>query len=132
MPLLRLIGLTLFITAIFLAMAAAITKTTHIRIQLPGANQPESADAVPGPMGGEGIAGLPTGNGVPVLPPPMGSVSASGTDQEAAGSIRFASVPIVWPLILAAGAGLLMWFGLSSDIQKAPTYKSKRRVRRRR
>ena len=111
MPLFRLIGLALFITAIFLALAAAITKTTHIRIQLPGtSSQPQPAPSAPS-----------------VLPPLMDSAEGqSQTD-----SIQFTSVPIVWPLIIAGGSGLLMWFTVSSESGHKSSTTAKQRSRRR-
>ncbi len=102
MPLLRLIGLALFITAIFLALAAAITKTTHIRIQSQGAANVSQSSATGGSM---------------VFPPPS--------------EPSFTSVPIVWPLVIAASAGLLMWFILSSEPQRASnSYKQRSRRQR--
>jgi hypothetical protein len=114
MPLFRLIGLALFITAIFLALAAAITKTTHIRIQLPGTN---NATQPPGPAG--------------VLPPPIEPGFGSEPPQPEAKAIQFTSVPIVWPLTVAAGMGLLMWFMLPSETLRT-SRSPKRRSRRQR
>lgn len=112
MPLLRLIGLALFITAILLALAAAITKTTHIRMQAPGRVAQEQSD--------------PTS----VLPPPMGSGIGSEVPQGNPDAMHFQSVPVVWPLLIAAGTGLLMWFMLPGETRRSKTY-SNRRSRRR-
>ena len=117
MPLIRLIGLTLFITAIFLALVSAITKTSHIRVQMPGAGAPLES--------GQGNAAV---NPPAVYPPAITpGVEALPLDQDAA----FTSVPIVWPLLMAAGAGLLMWFMHPVQSFNAPRTISKRRTKRR-
>ncbi len=79
----RLIGLVLFITSVFLAMAAAVTHTTHIRFKereevatTPQSTEPEHSPAV--------------------------------TDE--AISLQFVAVPVIYPLMIAGGVGLLMWF----------------------
>lgn len=83
MRLFRLIGLALFITAIFLALAAAITKTTQLRVQLPS-----TANVTRPPLAGEST---------------------------------------VWPLIVAAGVGLLMWFMLPSETLRKSSSPKRRR-----
>ncbi len=106
MPLIRLIGLALFITAILLTLAAAITKTSHINVQLPN-----STSATPGNSeansGAPVVAPVLVPGGNAVLPP-----GVPGTEQLPAtnAAAQFTSVPIIWPLIIAAGTGLLMWF----------------------
>jgi hypothetical protein len=90
---LRLMGLVLFITAIFLVLAAAITKTTHIRLQIPGARDASHSG---GPSDSLDL-------------PPLFEPAVDGS------AAQFTSVPVVWPLIIAAGLGLLMWFMLASD-----------------
>lgn len=111
---LRLIGLALFITAIFLAMAAAITRTTQIRLQT------------------SGVGDAPPTNDSMVLPPPdeLG-FNTNDPTPNAQNPVPYASVPIVWPLIIAAGVGLLMWFMPSSDTPSS-SYESKPRSGRRR
>lgn len=116
MPLVRLVGLALFITAIFLGLAAAITKTTHIRVRTRGTSN---------------IAQPSIANGQLVLPPPTdpgvgGEFSATNPDVA-----QFTSVPIMWPLVIAAGLGLLMWFMLASDPPRASSYTNERSGRRR-
>jgi hypothetical protein len=110
MPLFRLSGLALFITAIFLAMVAAITKTTHIRIS----NATQS----------------PVPSGPVVLPPPI-ETGFSSAPQQVENAIQFTSVPIVWPMMIAAGVGLLMWFMLPSQTLRT-SQDAKRRSRRQR
>jgi len=117
MPLFRLLGLALFITAIFLALAAAITRTTHIRMQLPGTG---TAAQTP-------IQGAPV-----VLPPAMESGFDGVPRQANSGAVRFTSVPIVWPLIFTAGMGLVMWFLLPSETRRSSSKNTKHRSRRRR
>lgn len=121
MPLVRLVGLALFITAIFLGLAAAITKTTHIRVRTRGTSN----------IAQPSIAQPSIANGQLVLPPPTdpgvgGEFSATNPD-----AAQFTSVPIMWPLIIAAGLGLLMWFMLASDPPRASSYTNERSGRRR-
>jgi hypothetical protein len=105
MPLLRLIGLALFITVIFLSLAAAITQTTHIRIQSPSPS---------------------------VLPPPPEPNFSGEFIQIEQPTIHFTSVPIVWPLLIAAGAGLLMWFSHPVELSRSSAATAKHRKRRKR
>ncbi len=123
MPLLRLIGLTLFITAIFLAMVAAITQTTHIQIQLPWLSDSQTG----APRGGEPSRIEPRidlQSGL-LLPP-------GGSDQVPVAEVGFTSVPIIWPLIIAAGLGLLMWFTHPGEPLRVTRSAGKGRARRRR
>ena len=94
MPQVRLLGLVLFITSIFLAMAAAATHTTHIRFNQPagdarGGNFPDSQ--------------APDAS---ILPPRYADQAQTG----AANPPQFAAVPVVYPLLGAGVLGLLMWF----------------------
>ena len=118
MPLFRLIGLALFITAIFLALAAAITKTTHIRVQLLS-----TVNVTPLPIASESVRESA------VLPPPNASGPGDALAHPQEKAHQFRSVPIVWPLIFAAGAGLLMWFMLPSESLRTSS-STKRRSRR--
>ena len=122
MPLFRLIGLALFITAIFLALAAAITKTTHIRVQLPSTD-----NMTPLPIAGESVRESVRES--TVLPPPNASGPGDALAHPQSQTNQFRSVPIVWPLIFAAGAGLLMWFMLPSESLRTSS-STKRRSRR--
>ena len=117
MPLFRLIGLALFITAIFLALAAAITKTTRISIQLPDTSYPTQQ---------------PNPSDSAVLPPPIEPGFGSELPQTGPhAATKFTSVPILWPLIIAAGVGLLMWFAVPSETNRTPRTSVKRSSRRR-
>jgi len=89
---LRLFGLVLFITTIFLAMAAAATQTTHIRFKQP------SHDAGP-------------------------------ADDN---SLQFTAIPVVYPLVIAGGIGLLMWFVPAPLTAHKPARKKRRSSSRRR
>ncbi len=114
MPLFRLIGLALFITAIFLALAAAITKTTHLQVQLPNTGN---------------VTRPPLAGGSTVFPPPNEPGLIATLVQPHTKVNQFTSVPIVWPLIVAAGVGLLMWFMLPSEALRKSS-SAKRRWRR--
>ncbi len=134
MPLLRLIGLTLFITAIFLALIAAITKTTHIQVQIPGFTpsrssslQPDQSPSLPQVNPRSGLVLPPSNDGV-FRDSAVGSVTTAQAQSE---SVAFTSVPIVWPLIIAAGVGLLMWFTHPGEPLRISTNAAKRRTRRR-
>lgn len=91
---LRLIGLALIITSIILALAAAATQTTHIRIKQPESQTASDTDGQPF-----------------VLPPEP---------------VKFTSIPILWPLLLAGGLGTLLWFATPTGSRSAG---SKRRRR---
>ena len=151
MPLIRLIGLTLFITAIFLALIAAITQTTHIEVQIPGfSNSPASpSDGALGEGRPNQFGSMPSvpprqgdlGSGL-VLPPNSGamvgealfdnSANAGGAFSQSQGDVvGFTSVPIIWPLIIAAGLGLLMWFMHPGEPLRVAQNARKRRPRRR-
>ena len=112
MRLFRLIGLALFITAIFLAFAAAITKTTQLRVQLPS-----SANVTRPPLAGEST----------VFPPPNEPGLVARLAQPQTKVSQFTSVPIVWPLSVAAGVGLLMWFMLPSETLRKSSSPKRRR-----
>ncbi len=79
----RLFGLVLFVTSVFLAMAAAVTQTTHIRFKKR-----------------EQVATTPLGNE---------AAQTVGTTDEASG-LQFVAVPVLYPLVIAGGVGMLMWF----------------------
>ncbi|QDV22802.1 hypothetical protein [Aureliella helgolandensis] len=121
MPHVRLLGLILFITTVFLALAAAATKTTSIKFKRRDSakilNTPAPAQA------GE----LPTG---PVLPLPSDGAAANPKVEPA---VEFVSVPIVWPLMITGALGMLIWFvpaplsALSSTSSKSKRRKSRSR-----
>jgi uncharacterized membrane protein len=113
---LRLMGLVLFITAIFLALAAAITQTTHIRIQTAATSNVDGSSQTSNLNGGM------------ALPPPGLGESSLGDINSPLDSkaVQFTFVPIVWPLIIAGGVGSLLWFMLSSE---TPSRKQRRRLK---
>ena len=110
----RLIGLMLFITTVVLALAAAATRTTHIRISKPWLGMPEPAadDAVGADLEPIVVEGIPSGND-------------RERDRHAGHPVvSFTEVPIYWPLIALCGAGLLLWF-----MQPLPQQSSRGRKR---
>lgn len=125
MPQVRLIGLVLFITTIFLAMAAAATQTTHIRFKqpmrdangriIPGWQTPESQLSHPRP---------PATPGDSILPPATAGNSDAASDR----TLQFTAVPVVYPLVVAGSLGLLMWFVPAALTARKP--QRKRRTRR--
>lgn len=68
-------------------MAAAVTQTTHIRFKRPEQGDSPSVSA-------------------PFQLPHNDSVAVNETQP----ALRFWSVPVVYPLLLASVAGLLLWF----------------------
>lgn len=138
MPHIRLIGLVLFITTIFLAMFAAATQTTHIHFKRSNpvpAGRPAATQPVT-PLG-PGSAGPPL-----VLPPgaelsPPVDFSANnptsvpnlGGAEGVGRELQFVAVPVVYPLLIAAAVGLGLWFVPAPDPRR--TAKRKRRRRRR-
>ncbi len=105
MPRLRLIGLILFITTIFVGMIAVATQTKEIRFTLPEGQRP--------------IIGQPERD--PREPRLGGALEGELPE------VEFFRVPIVWPLTLCGVAGLLLWFGTAPR----PTSPTARRRRRR-
>lgn len=127
MPQVRLIGLVLFITAIFLAMAAAATQTTHIRFKqpmrdangriIPGWQAPES-QLSPAQSAAEAVGSI--------LPPaPKGGSQPANDD-----GLQFTAVPVIYPLVVTGSLGLLMWFVPAA--LTASLFQRKRRPKRRR
>ena len=105
----RLIGLMLFITAIALALAAAATRTTHVRISDPWGIMPE-------------------------LPAEAESEAPARDDLEHdrhAGHpvVSFTSVPIYWPLVALSVLGLGLWFIQPTNSQRASSQKRSQRSR---
>ena len=96
MSLVRLIGLTLLVTSIFLTLIAAITKTTHL--QLLGSGASVLHDGSP----------VVTSPGLDEPPLPTAGSQFPNSPTEI-------SIPIIWPLLAAAALGLLMWFAVPAD-----------------
>lgn len=124
MPHVRLTGLILFITTIFLALAAAATQTAVIRFKRPG-YQPPAGNSVP-PAQGQGAVpdsgasesggtqpGVPV-TGMPLPSPSFPGVPASGEAKPAETSstpaLQFIAVPVIFPLMASGLLGLLLWF----------------------
>lgn len=107
MPRLRLIGLILFVTTIFVGMIAVATQTKEIRFTLPEGQRP--------------IIGQPERD--PREPRHGGELEGESPD-----GVEFFRIPIAWPLTFSGGAGLLLWFGTAPR----PTSPAARRRRRRR
>ena len=112
MPKVRLVGLFLFITAICIALAAAATRTTHVRFHRPS-NSPPPSDPNDGP--------------VDVAPKEVAVPNPA--DAESYPEPNFASVPILYPLAGLATAGLTLWFFPSLVL---PSSGKRRRPKRRR
>ncbi len=106
MPPIRLIGLFLFITSLFLALMAMATKTSHIDVKRP--DRVVAAEQVQ--------LGFPATDGQTVTRP----------------QLQFVSVPIVYPLALVGAAGLLLWFIPSISLSSQPASNKKRGTSRRR
>lgn len=108
MPRVRLTGLFLFITAIFIALAAAATQTTHIRFKRP-----------------DRVVAMEQDNNAAAANDPL-----PGDDTNAAG-IQFRSVPIVYPLLVVGFLGLLLWFAPAAELPTAGKSRNKRKRTRR-
>ncbi|MCA9133007.1 MAG: hypothetical protein KDA45_07620 [Planctomycetales bacterium] len=109
MPQLRLIGLVLFITSIFLALAAIATQTSHLKVKRP---------SPPTPAEGTAAEEVDT------------ATHADDTDLEPIPVVlHFASVPMAIPIALAGLIGLILWF---APAPRRATSKTRRKRKRRR
>jgi hypothetical protein len=144
MPHIRLIGLVLFITAVFLAMAAAVTHTTHIRFKRYSPNPDRVVPLVDfQPVDGTGAPAHPTLPPTPypptILPPttpsvplgnspqqPPATMDGMGNLEDTTEELQFNSVPVIYPLAIACLLGLMMWF------VPAPHSRTAKKRRRRR
>ncbi len=98
---LRLIGLILFITTVFLSLAAFATQTTEIRLFDARQNAQPTEEPID-----------------ETQPPPDPSP-------------KFVSIPILWPLALSGGLGLVLWFGTAPrDTDATRNRRRRRRTRR--
>lgn len=121
----RLIGLVLFITTAFLAMATAVTKTTHIRFKRPnreanGRLIQEQPPRAPQSTIGSGA----------VLPPEPGQPKAStsnSVEEMRSAKLQFVAVPVIYPLLVAGSLGLVLWFAPTSLSRPKPTRRRRRR-----
>ncbi len=121
---LRLIGLVLFITTTFLAMAAAVTQTTHIRFKRP----PRDAN---GNLIDESLPATNQPTQVPqeILPPATAIPNPSTANMPLASSpseLQFVAVPVIYPLLVAGTLGLMLWF-VPAPRSNSATKKRKRR-----
>lgn len=129
MHLFRLIGLVLFITTAFLAMASAVTQTTHIRFKRP--TRQANRDFI----GERSLTTQPNFHQPvldrqAVLPPdlePSRAANGQPADGAAANQLQFISVPVVYPLLISGTLGLMMWFGPASLSRPTPTKRKRRR-----
>ena len=138
MPQVRLIGLVLFITTVFLAMAAAATQTTHIRFKKP------TRDANGDPIAPWQTAPpqqpspqlhntqLPDSQPDSQLPGslPSAAVPTEATSLGSESPLQFIAIPVIYPLTIAGGVGLLMWFVPAPLSATASSGKNRRRRRR--
>lgn len=103
MPRLRLIGLILFITTIFVGMIAVATQTKEIRFTLPEGQRPLIGQPDRDPS-----AAAPR---MPDFRQPNSAAPTLGDDaQRERPEVEFFRIPIAWPLALSGGAGLFLWF----------------------
>lgn len=110
---LRLVGLILFITAIFLGLAASVTQTSHIRFRkfdLFHPQKTQSPEAVNPPE-------LPQSASPNSDSSNNGDVNSLIQNTTTQHKVEFVSIPISWPLIAAATLGLLLWFSSSSELR---------------
>lgn len=134
MPHVRLIGLVLFITTIFLAMAAAATQTTHIRFKQP--SRDASGRIVPGWPAPQPQLSPSESSTAPtdlILPPASIDGPSSDSPQPVSdNALQFTAVPVVYPLLVAGSLGLLMWFVPAALTAFSPQRKRRAKRRRRR
>jgi hypothetical protein len=116
----RLIGLVLFITAIFLTLAAGLTQTTHIRLKRPESRSGNMVEETPN---------IPSTGTPPLDSPPGAPQETQPPAEPPRPQVEFMSIPIAWPLLVAGGLGLLIWF---STAPRLPTKPPRRRRKRRR
>ncbi|MEZ6134720.1 MAG: hypothetical protein R3C53_07410 [Pirellulaceae bacterium] len=114
MPQVRLIGLVLFVTAVFLTLVAAMTQTSHIRLKQPGRMQAAEQPAQPHAAANGPLDSQPN--------PP---------EENAAPKVAFISIPILWPLAIAGCLGLILWFSTTPFTPAKPTSRRRGRSRRR-
>ena len=131
MPRLRLIGLVLMVTSVFLSMAAVATKTSHVRIGGESffadgsdseAPEPDSAVAAPDAL----VAQNGESGQLDEAP-----AAVSGDEvRTAKGQSR--EVSVVWPLAASTAVGMLLWFGPAgaAELRSQGRRKPKRRRRR--
>lgn len=137
----RLTGLFLFITAIFLGLAAAATKTTHIDFNTPdrlvGADSPEETtfgtesfdgpgSVTAGPKGAD--QGMPNSGNTELGGTDIDGTGQGGEAQEKA-AVQFTSVPIIYPLAGVGMLGLALWFVPATELPSKQTTRKRRKRR---
>ncbi|MCA9192361.1 MAG: hypothetical protein KDB03_11385 [Planctomycetales bacterium] len=140
---LKLVGLILFVTAIFLGLAAAVTQTRQVRVKKPTGSQWTSGqEQEPAAQAGP-IENSQQGNSTiePTPSLPWGQVISSENGQVQEGNsvensqmtevpiVEFRPVPIGIPLAILGAAGLILW--LMPIPQKAKRGAPRRSRRRR-
>lgn len=122
MPQLRLVGLVLFITSVFLGMAAATTHTTHIRFKRLGVASSEvpATSGQPAPISGAGAN--------PQYPAAPDTVANQPVDTPA-DKLQFVAIPVIYPLTFSSILGLLLWF-VPAPATHTPGSRRRRRRRR--
>ncbi len=132
MPHIRLTGLILFITTIFLGLAAAATQTWTIKIKRPSWAQSVS----PKPTTEEQArSDSPDSRQYPRELADAGTVAnvADADTSSVANQLQFVQVPVFRPLVFFGVLGLILWFvpaGVTAGI--SPPKKRRRRRRKRR
>lgn len=120
----RLTGLFLFITAIFLGLAAAATKTTHIDFSTPNPLAAQDSPVDKTPTGPESAnAESPNTSESPNSP-------LNDSLEETRSKPQFTSVPIIYPLTGVGMLGLALWFVPAAELPKKAAPPRKRRRRR--
>lgn len=117
----RLMGLILFITTIFLGLAAAATQTRTIRVKKPSWGGPKQ------------VTVEPASSNSPVLPP--GPEIQDQDKPEQAPGLQFMNVPVIWPLCFFGMLGLAFWFvpaGVTSGAVSITKSRSRKKRRKRR
>ncbi len=125
----RLTGLILFITTIFLGLAAAATQTWTIKIKRPswasGSSTTDAGRISDVPDNTDEYASAAATQGPPT--------DARDADSPRTDGLQFMDVPVFQPLIFFGILGLILWFvpaGVTSGL--TPAKKRRRRNRRKR
>lgn len=125
----RLTGLILFITTIFLGLAASATQTWTIKIKRPSWASGSGTNAeVPNPGGSVSsieadLAASAEGH----------ATTPSAADGSNSNDLQFVDVPVFQPLIFFGVLGLILWFvpaGVTAGL--SPPKKRRRRKSRKR
>lgn len=133
MPQLRLMGLALVITTIFLALAAAATQTTHIRIKRPSRASADPNQIQPDqfqtPGVTDGLGAQEGGVGDPIADDLTNGILPSPKPGSSPNP-QFVMVPIAIPLAIAGIVGAIFWFGPAPRNASPASRRRRRRGRR--